>query len=83
MSIDRSYKTMRNTVRIRRNRLSVNIEDILYDALIELCNKENMSASDVIRDCLLRELLRLQLISNASIRRLLGINVEENLDAFE
>ena len=57
----------------KRNRVAINVEDVIMEALINLAAKEGVTVSELGRDMLVSELSRLGLLPDASLRRLAGV----------
>lgn len=59
--------------RRRTNRITINVEDEVYTAISELADREFQTLSNICRDFIVSELVRLELLPEQSIRRLAGI----------
>lgn len=59
--------------RTRRNRLVTQVEDIVYTAVTSLAEREGTTVSALIRDMIVSELARQDLLPETSLAALAGV----------
>lgn len=59
--------------RTKRNRVAVNLEDSVHEALQQIAHKEDLSASEYMRSLIIKDLVSRDLLPEATLHRLAGI----------
>lgn len=57
----------------KSNRVGINLENVVYEAMANLAEQEGLTLSELGRDLIVTQLVRLELLPDASIRRLAGV----------
>lgn len=59
--------------RTRRNRLVAQVEDVIYTAVVSLAEREGQTVSALVRDIIVSELARQELLPESSLQSLAGV----------
>lgn len=59
--------------RTRRNRLVAQVEDVIYTAVVSLAEREGQTVSALVRDIIVSELARQELLPEPSLQSLAGV----------
>lgn len=63
----------RQAANLKRNRYSVNVEDSVSEALVALAEAESITPGELIRNCVITELSRLELLPIATLKAIAGV----------
>lgn len=61
------------TTNLKRNRISLNVEDSILEGVTALAIAEGLSTSELIRQLIVTELRRVDLLPVSTIERLAGV----------